>query len=280
MPSKEKKAKGKARKAAKSRKDLSSDNVANEVKQDDDALLEEAINLAAAEREELEAAAKIDEENNVERCDHGFVPWPKGHVCTGFVRAFVREFSGSNRVSLIQRFAEVNDATITKYAAVWHDPTMLEYVATYYLAEGTGAILEEKDDIARQSAKFAICFETWRDIMTGNNSDVIRKWGKVEELSSDTCDEHTLVSFFRKRIPCKCLDKRYKEVKSIVKMGHCNNPDCPLPDRKVEASKLMHCEQCTAVFYCSIECQKAAWPKHKEHCVKITNLRGNAGIPC
>ena len=274
MPSKKKKkTKGKARGAAKNRKELSNVSAANEVKQDEDALLEEAINLAAAERKELDTTAK----NDVERCDHGFSPWPKGHICTGFVRAFVREFSASNRSNVIDRFADAREATSTKYDEVWFYQDMMELVISHFLAEGASAILEENDDLARQSATFAILCETWRDTITCNN-DLFRKWGKIEELSSDACDEHTLVSFFRKRVPCKCLDKKYKEVKSIVKTGLCMNLDCSLPGRKVEASKLMHCEQCQMMQYCSIECQKQAWPKHKEQCVEITDLRCNAGI--
>ncbi len=277
MPSKKKKAKGKARAAAKSRKDLSNDNVAkkDEVKQDEDALLEEAINLAAAEREQLEATAKNDDENNVERCNHGFVPLPRGHVCALFIQSFVRDFSGRDGHSNLNRFWDAYKATSTKYDAVWNNPDMLEHVVAYFLADGADAILEEKDDIARQSAKFAICFETWRDITTGNN-DAQRGYGKIFAFCSDTCDEHTLVSFFRKRIPCKCLDKRYKEVKSIVKMGLCMNPDCPLPNGQVECSKLMHCEQCRYTQYCSIECQRAHWPSHKEDCV-IISRKSNGG---
>ena len=277
MPSKKKKAKkSKARGAAKSRKAneevLSNDNAVNEVTQDEDALLEEAINLAAAEREQLESTAVNDDGNNdAERCNHGFSPWPRGHVCALFVQTFLREFNVSNRSNVIDRFTDMREAT-EKYTAVWNDPDMLQLVTSHFLAEGAGAILEENDVIIRQSATFAILFEQWRDTMTRKYSGVIRKWGKIEELSSDTCDEHTTVSFFKKRIPCKCLDKKYKEVKSIVKMGLCMNPVCPLPDRKVEVSKLMHCEQCQMLRYCSAECQKVAWPSHREHCVEISKL--------
>ena len=266
MPSKKKKTKGRARGAAKSRKDLSKEKAANEVTQDEDALLEEAINLAAAEREQLEATAKNDEENNEERCNHGFSPWPRGHVCGRFISSLVREFIARSRDghSTLDIFMEAHKAT-QKYTAVWKNPDMIELVMSHFLAEGASAILQENDDIARQSATFAIGLEQFRDTLTGN-IDVRRSYGKITELTSDTCDEHTLVSFFRKRIPCKCLDKRYKEVKSIVKMGLCMNLACPLPDGQVERSKLMKCEQCRYMQYCSSECQKADWPLHKETC--------------
>ncbi|KZV89009.1 hypothetical protein EXIGLDRAFT_161075 [Exidia glandulosa HHB12029] len=35
---------------------------------------------------------------------------------------------------------------------------------------------------------------------------------------------------------------------------------------KSEATTLLVCSACKTVLYCSKECQKAAWPAHKEHC--------------
>ena len=104
MPSK-KKTRGKARRAAKSRKVKEEDGAVNdsinsEMQQmqigyeknsqvdDEEALLEEAINLAAAEREELEAAAKKDGVNNSKKCFHGLVLWPPTHVCEAFMKSF------------------------------------------------------------------------------------------------------------------------------------------------------------------------------------------------
>ena len=81
-------------------------------------------------------------------------------------------------------------------------------------------------------------------------------------------DDHTLVSFFRKRITCSCLDKKHKEVKSIKKMGYCNNDKCPLPGGKVERSKMLYCTRCSVAYYCSRDCQEAAWSEHREICKK------------
>jgi hypothetical protein len=80
------------------------------------------------------------------------------------------------------------------------------------------------------------------------------------------------VNFFRKRIPCQCLDKKYKEVKSIIKMGLCCNPACSLPDRQVERKKMFKCTggcRCSNTYYCSYECQKADWSEHKKECSRM-----------
>ena len=296
MPSKKKKkAKGKGRAAAKSSKDkgLKDDSAGSDVKpdvknvelrmqrlqmnnnvQDDEtALLEEAINLAAAEREQLGAAARNDEESDKARCDHGFCPLPRGHVCARFIKAIVREFPLDYETADEFEYELKNALMSTrKYADVWHNPDMLQLVISHFLAEGMNMLLGGKDGLARQSAAYAKFFEQWRAVKCGAIGDFRSQHGKIEELSSDSCDEHTVVSFFKKRIPCKCLNRRYNNVKSIPKLGICNYQGCLLPDRKTERSKLMHCERCRAVYYCSIECQKLAWPSHKEFCIEMSKV--------
>lgn len=291
MPTKKKKrakGKGKARKAAKSRNELRNDAARDEVKivelqmqrlqinndndnnhnNDEDALLEEAINLASAEREELEAAARNNEDEVSNECGHGFGPSPKEHVCVAFVDSFLAEIADSYYITGIDVLLAAYEATKIKWAEVWNDPDLMQQVISKLLAYGTKTILEGNDCHARQVAMYASFFEQWRAAIICKTHPTW-DWGKLGELSNDTIDKHTLVSFFRKRIPCKCLDKRYKEVKSIVKMGICYNPRCTLPGRKVERSKLLCCAKCRSVYYCSSECQKAAWPLHKERCIAV-----------
>mmetsp|Transcript_9211 Transcript_9211/g.18519 ORF Transcript_9211/g.18519 Transcript_9211/m.18519 type:complete len:114 (+) Transcript_9211:288-629(+) len=89
---------------------------------------------------------------------------------------------------------------------------------------------------------------------------------KLLEINSS--DDHTLVSFYRKRITCSCLNEKYKEVKSIKKMGYCNNEKCPLPGGKVERSKMLYCTRCSVEYYCSRDCQETHWSDHREVCKK------------
>ena len=98
-------------------------------------------------------------------------------------------------------------------------------------------------------------------------------WTKVFELSS--ADEHTLVKFFRRRIPCSCLNEKYKEVKHVTKLGICYNPACLLPDRKTERCKLSQCTRCRQANYCSVECQRADWKSHKKTCADWSSKNKN-----
>ena len=85
------------------------------------------------------------------------------------------------------------------------------------------------------------------------------------------CDEHALVKYLRKSIPCNCLDEKYKQVNSTTKMGLCRNPMCSLPDRIVGRSSMLYCTRCRSVNYCSSACQKADWSEHKGECNKLVD---------
>ena len=291
MPSK-KKARGKARRATKSRKakedvavngidsemqrlQIGSSERNQEVVEDEDALLEEAINLAVAEKEELEAAAKIDKANISEECFHGFDPLPENHVCVAFIYSFCNEFNvcleGNQKMTHI--FEHIYEATKTKYAEVWNDSDMIQWVASHFIMKGAIGILEGNHNAVRRGAMCSSFLEQWATIVVHAKEappswDIFAAlfdWTKMCELFDG--DEHTLVSFFRKRIPCKCLDNKYEEVKSITKIGRCHNPNCSLPLNEAVRSKMLYCTQCRRANYCSRECQVAHWPSHKHLCI-------------
>ena len=106
---------------------------------------------------------------------------------------------------------------------------------------------------------------TWHKTVTMANVT------KLADLIS--ADDHTLVSYYRKRISCSCLDQKYEEVKSVKKMGRCYNQNCSHPGGKVERSKMFSCTRCGVASYCSVECQRAAWKEHREKCDKIVQVK-------
>ena len=244
MPSK-KKTRGKARRVAKNKKAredaaAKKDDVDSQMKRlqigkntnkqvgddDEDALLEEAIKLAVVEKEELEIAAEKEEletaAKNDEVCIHGQIPFPRGHVCTSFIDKLWDVYDGFPHSDIFTRHKKVHEAT-----KVWNDPDMMHWVVSNFLRVGTLAILDVEYNMVRHVAAFVSFLEQWvavviesYEIEAASNWDLFQALcdcGKICELS--VADEHTLVSFFRKRIPCKCLDKRYEEVKSITKIG-------------------------------------------------------------
>ena len=281
MPKKKARGKARARRVAKSRKAREEDaavNVASQIQrlqigtnnnqdEDEDAFLAESINLAAAEKEELGAAAKNDEANNSKNCLHGFVTFPRDHVCGAFIDSYAQAFfAGCESNSLFAGFDNGYEATKIKYAEVWNDADKMQLVIAFFVCNGAEKILDGDSDLGYSrcyDAMFVSFLEQW--IAITQKTQASCHWSQMAELFKS--DKHTLVSFFRKRIPCKCLDERYKEVKSITKMGLCANQNCSLPNGMVERSKMLCCTQCCVANYCSRECQVVDWPGHKQYCL-------------
>lgn len=269
--------------------------------QDEDAMLEEAIKIAATEKRALEAAAdeqrqessndgqrrhrqtrdaalREGNDNNdargegVGKCWHGFKPLcgTQRVLCYEFVKTF-----GTVHDEAMARnedgFVHGIRATEVKHPEAWNDILCIESIICYCLCTGTDHLLREEYSGARLYATLARYLQEVIAVHGNIQNDIY--WTKVFELSG--ADEHTLVKFFRRRIPCSCLNEKYKEVKHVTKLGICYNPACSLPDRKTERCKLRHCTRCRQANYCSIECQKADWKSHRKTCVDWNSKNKN-----
>jgi hypothetical protein len=87
----------------------------------------------------------------------------------------------------------------------------MKLFVSYCLDSGTVAALDGKDDFARIYASVAFYVEEKIARFEIN----FTYSAKMVELYY--ADEHTLVQFFRKRIPCSCLDEKYKESDTLQK---------------------------------------------------------------
>ena len=256
MPSR-KKAKGKARKAAKEAK----------AKEGESRTVGE---VAANQRQEGSLEAQLQRlvisDIAPQKCKHGLVQLSVGEekICLEFIDAFITAlFSRGN-----EGFFTAYEATKVEYDDVY--ASKLDSVISLLLANGTQSILKGDKRIARLHASMAYYFEDY--IAVGlRKSQAIISWAKVIEL--ECADDHTLVSYYRKRIPCACLDDKYKEVKSVKKMGHCYNLSCSQPGKQIERSKMFSCTRCGMSNYCSVECQKADWEEHREACSTAAEMK-------
>ncbi len=231
-----------------------------EQKGDEDALLEEAIKLAAVEEQEM----KLKEKEN---CTHGFNPSSRFQKegCEDVMKLFRKSYHSELTLRGDKPCDWLNSAAHACRTALDINTNVLSKngigaikLFSFCLAEGTKNILDGKSDDARLCAVLALYMK--RDFAI---------FQKLIELLDG--DEHTLVRFFKKRILCSCLDEKYKEVKSVTKMGVCFNATCPLPGNTAIRSKMLRCTGCLNdhyVSYCSRECQEAHWPVHKTICGK------------
>ena len=159
--------------------------------------------------------------------------------------------------------AEATRATSVQFEEVWRDFTKMKMVITLFLMLGTNNLLGGYYDIARKDATCVRYFQQY----------IAVEWHQTQALyfcpktyETYHADLHTLVKFFRHRIPCSCLDEKYEEVKHIPKMGFCYNRQCSVPGRRMERSKTKYCSRCRNATYCSSECQVADWKRHKPDC--------------
>ncbi len=165
-----------------------------------------------------------------------------------------------NLVSMLQ--AGVEAAWGKNISVALNDVAKMEGVLSICVADGVQCILIGNNKTARVNISFAYYFE---QLIATKMIDCQR----IAELQQG--DMKTAVEYLRKRIPCSCLDEKFEEVKSIIKMGLCSNPACSLPERKVERKKMFKCTGCSSTYYCSYECQKAHWSKHKKNCKQIVH---------
>lgn len=259
MPSR-KKAKGRARRAVKEAK----------AKKEEDS---QAVVAAADQRQEgsLEAQMQRLQINAItgkKCCLRGIAPVSPSDVkiCNDFIHKFIAVLTSIEDLS--DSFTAATESTMLKFADVYS--SKLEIVVSILLASGTQLILDGDNHSARLNAIQACHFEEWIAVKVRKTKPIF-SWSKMYELHAS--DIHTLVSYYRKRIPCACLDEKYKEVKSVKKMGFCCNPNCDQPYQMVERSKMFYCTRCCGVNYCSVECQKADWKGHRGDCNEIVEMK-------
>ncbi len=253
-----KKAKGKARKAAKQASKASAKESQEVV----------ATNQQEQEEVSLEAQMQLLQIINSQSqisCAHGcpelLLSSGDLRLCQDFINAFltVAESFSEETGGIMDAFVAAHQATAEEFAEVYL--SKLEVVVLILLCSGTQYILDENNRPAYIQAMLGCYFEEWIAVFVRKTKALI-KWSKIFEL--DGADDHTLlVQYYRKRIPCSCLDKIYEEVKSVKKIGWCYNPNCSRPNQMAVRSKMFSCTRCGQANYCSIECQKANWNAHR-----------------
>eukprot|EP00984_Skeletonema_dohrnii_P006800 scaffold2425_cov76-Skeletonema_dohrnii-CCMP3373.AAC.16 len=267
MPASRKKAKGKARKAAKAQKKEKEVEKATGVGQQEDSFEAQMVRLQI---ETLSLSGCNNNDNGL--CLHGF-NIPKESSLVYFIQTFLAEYNAAIDAvrNMEMSFEIAQAATMDKYSDVWDNIDSLEWVKSYFLSGATQRLLGGKQHKgACVDASFSNFLEQYVAVEI-HKSQANINWMKVVELQNDA-DEHTLVSYVRKRIPCTCLNDKYKKVKSIRKVGMCCNPCCSHPGQKVERSSMLYCTQCRLSNYCSKECQVADWPMHKNACRAVAEF--------
>mmetsp|Transcript_16104 Transcript_16104/g.27384 ORF Transcript_16104/g.27384 Transcript_16104/m.27384 type:complete len:257 (+) Transcript_16104:1072-1842(+) len=200
-------------------------------------------------------------------CTHGWSPneFPADHDCHKFVEAVLDVITNATVAGAA--CSDAIDATGIQYPEVWNDQNCLEWIHQALISIGTSILLSSEDDdreVFDCSTTMGLCEHIQQHLACiMYESQPFCYHARVHDLLN--ADQRRLVSYLKKRIPCSCLDEKYKAVKSLPKMGTCRYPKCSHPQAKVALSKLMTCERCRIQHYCSEKCQAADWQRHKEN---------------
>jgi hypothetical protein len=251
----------------------------DDTQKDDIDLLEEAIKLAALEKEVLDTkAAKTEAANKLDYFDRLCNLHTEGEYQRLCYHGYEDEFGDPSELDTeVYKFVQILldvfysresvgvalDAAKEKTRNVWGYRARVEDVLAILIFAATENVISGDHKKACFLASFAAVLKEDMEFTVGNKA--VFDASKGAELLH--ADQHTLLKYLKGRIFCSCLDEKYKQVKSITKLGFCHNTKCPLPNRhKVERSSMFYCTRCRSANYCSAECQRAAWSEHKALC--------------
>ena len=173
---------------------------------------------------EIDSQPTTESNSTVGGCefDHGlaFYDYDDYVSVHDFVKDFVKAYNDSIcqgcflGTSLIAAY----HATKKKFAKEWKDATKLHMIVSYLSAWGTDHVLSGDYSVACSFAVFANVFEQYAAVLEKNQLAMDLK--AAENLSD--ANHHTLIRFFRKHIPCSCLDVIHEEEKCSAKLLSMN----------------------------------------------------------
>ena len=199
MPSR-KRAKGKARKFAKEAK-------VAEAAKESQAVVEVATNQRQEGSLEVRIQGLIVNVAFTELCRHGCPQLsPDNKICREFIDAFIAAFLSQDSFS--GALLTATAATSEEFVEIYSHKN-LDTVVSMLVCRGINSILDERNRLAQLYASLACYFEDYIAVCKWKTRAPLNMT-KLAELYD--ADYYTLVSFYRKRIPCACLDQKYKEV--------------------------------------------------------------------
>lgn len=146
-------------------------------------------------------------------------------------------------------------------------------LADQYFAITTSAFLRGDEQNVRDFMFLGKCAE---EIASQGLTDC--DWFTEEsriDIINHICKYWSLLNIARslaKKIPCSCLDDARKQAKAGPRKRTCSSCYAEFPSTDIKI-----CLGCETFNYCSKQCQRAHWKKHKPICNKIRAMRKNCG---
>ena len=155
---------------------------------------------ATRKKELIESHLQRLQLQDTDSCVHGYEP--PVEAAAEFVKHFLHIFGQVPLEGNPHGVATV--ASREKYPKVWTSDGKMTVIKSLFLAVGTNCILYGDIELARQCASCANYFKAFIEDIFQQSRSMSLETDKNIELSM--ADEHTLVRYFQKHIPCTCLD--------------------------------------------------------------------------
>jgi len=202
-------------------------------------------------------------------CTHGCFITPQEHPVTHFMNSFIESVGRLDcRMSVVLKSLEM---TFEKHQEVWKNDAMKKMVIGRIVNMGTDLILDESIEGAKKISQAIVLLEHY----DGEGIFPLFMSKGSEEITKILYSrDRDVVHFYKKRIPCSCLDEIYSELKKCQVRGST----CSYCKQTVKRKDLKTCSRCKFAQYCSKECQKLDWPSHKEHCMEFADFHKVANM--
>eukprot|EP00546_Thalassionema_frauenfeldii_P013307 CAMPEP_0178927822 /NCGR_PEP_ID=MMETSP0786-20121207/19461_1 /TAXON_ID=186022 /ORGANISM="Thalassionema frauenfeldii, Strain CCMP 1798" /LENGTH=473 /DNA_ID=CAMNT_0020603417 /DNA_START=8 /DNA_END=1425 /DNA_ORIENTATION=+ len=119
-----------------------------------------------------------------------------------------------------------------------------------------------------KDGNYQVRFEIYRDMIDEYAEGAQYPYGAYHESHAKNSHKHWRPSNFKSydllTQQCHGPGNNGTYCKGVYHEGIC-----------FETENLKACSRCKVVLYCSVECQRKDWPKHKEQCAKLAAIRKN-----
>lgn len=140
-----------------------------------------------------------------------------------------------------------------------HQQHCRRYIQTYLIRLATNQLLKRERRFMKMAAAIAFFVVELEGAEKRGASVEVK--AKMHTILGGT--DRDVICYFAKRVDCTCLQQMCSQAKAEMKMGSCNQ--CY---QRMERKNLLVCSLCQVTPYCGKECQRLAWPEHRETCEK------------
>lgn len=212
---------------------------------------------------------------------HGFsktLPSGPGHVSAAFMKYYHAIMMEDSKNGATMGPLDILQVCISKYLDSVASDENLAITRTFFVIAGIDMFVVEKVEGLLNCHFYAVCLLRLEEMQRERVKNKRKLKGFEAEREAREKEAATILmrvtmdsayrdvlKFFFKRISCTCLNAEWARVKAHGRHGHCFYCHAAKDPKELKA-----CAGCgiPPAVYCSRECQKKHWRKHKPSCHK------------